>query len=172
MGWVTVGVYILAAASALLVAWRGRFPAETARRERIFWTLAAVLLLFLAVNKQLDLQSALTAAARCLAQAQGWYQDRRVVQIAFIIGLLVAGVMGLIFLAWLLRGTMRRTGLALLGLCVVTVFVLVRAAGFHHMDILINETVGGVRLNWVLELPGPLIVLLTAMRELMPSRSQ
>ena len=64
----------------------------------------------------------------------------------------------------LLRGTLARTGLALLGLVLVTVFVVIRAAGFHHMDVLIDTRVAGMRMNWLLELPGPLMVLAAALR--------
>ena len=130
----------------------------------VFWTLAALLLLFLAVNKQLDLQSFMTAAGRCMAQAQGWYENRRLVQLAFILGLAGTGVLVLLGLRRLLRGTLARTGLALLGLVLVTVFVLIRAAGFHHMDMLIGTRIAGMRLNWLLELPGPLLVLAAALR--------
>ena len=34
-----------------------------------------VVLMFLTINKQLDLQSALTALARCMAKVQGWDAD-------------------------------------------------------------------------------------------------
>ena len=164
MGWVTVGVYLLAGLAAAVVAWRGAFPPGSRGRERVFWTLAALLLLFLAVNKQLDLQSFMTAAGRCMAQAQGWYENRRLVQLAFILGLAGTGVLVLLGLRRLLRGTLARTGLALLGLVLVTVFVLIRAAGFHHMDLLIGTRIAGMRLNWLLELPGPLLVLAAALR--------
>ncbi len=164
MGWVTVGVYLLAGLAAASVVRRDAFPPGTRGRERTFWTLSALLLLFLAVNKQLDLQSFLTAAARCMAQAQGWYENRRVVQLAFILMLAMAGVLALLGLRRLLRGTLARTGLALLGLVLVTVFVVIRAAGFHHMDVLIGTQIAGMRLNWLLELPGPLLVLVAALR--------
>lgn len=164
MGWVTVGIYLLAAAAAGAQAAWGRFPAPTAQRERVFWALASALLLALAVNKQLDLQSALTAAGRCLAQAQGWYDDRHQVQAAFILGLSVCGLLALLALAALLRGTLQRTWLALLGLASVTLFVASRAAGFHHMDALINTWVGGVRVNWALELLGPFMVIGVVLR--------
>lgn len=164
MGWVTVGVYLLAGLAAALVARRGAFPAASRGRERMFWTLAALLLLFLSVNKQLDLQSFMTAAGRCMAQAQGWYENRRVVQVAFILVLAGTGVLVFLGLMRLLRGTLARTGLALLGLVLVTVFVVIRAAGFHHMDVLIDTRVAGMRMNWLLELPGPLMVLAAALR--------
>ena len=171
MGWVTVGIYLLASVATGLLAARGRFTGPGICRQRIFWALASALLLALAVNKQLDLQSALTAAGRCLARAQGWYENRRVVQAAFILGLAVAGLVALLLLTRLLRGTLRHTGLALLGLVFVTMFVVVRAAGFHHMDALINTWIAGVKLNWALELPGPLIVLAAALRESRRGRS-
>lgn len=164
MGWVTVAVYLLAALAAASVVRRDAFPPGSRARERMFWTLAALLLLFLAVNKQLDLQSFMTAAGRCMAQAQGWYENRRVVQVAFILVLAGAGVLVLLGLRRLLRGTLARTGLALLGLVLVTVFVVIRAAGFHHMDMLIGARIAGMRLNWLLELPGPLLVLAAALR--------
>ncbi|MDB5657901.1 MAG: isopropylmalate isomerase large subunit [Cypionkella sp.] len=52
-------------------------------------------MLILAVNKQLDLQSALAATGRCIAQFQGWYRARRDVQHHVIEVLLVAIVAGL-----------------------------------------------------------------------------
>lgn len=164
MGWITVGVYLLAATTAARAAVRGRFPAASRGRERTFWLLAAAVLVVLAVNKQLDLQSLLTAAARCHAQANGWYDNRRSLQVAFILGIAAAGLLALVALAWLLRGTLRRTGAALLGLAFVAVFVLIRAAGFHHVDLLIDREVGGVRLNWVLELAGPALVVIAGLR--------
>jgi hypothetical protein len=168
MGWVTVAVYLAAAIAAAAVVARGTFPDRSGRRERLFWCVAAAFLLLLAVNKQLDLQSALTAAARCLAQTQGWYGKRRAVQVIVILCLALGGTLGIVGLAWLLRGSLGRTGLALLGLGFVTLFVLIRAAGFHHMDLFINSRIAGLRLNWVLELPGPTLVLVAAMRGFAP----
>ena len=85
-GWATVLVYLATAALAFLAS-RAAFPQPTARQERVFWVLVLLLLTGLAVNKQLDLQSALTAAGRCLARAQGWYGQRRLVQMGFLLGL-------------------------------------------------------------------------------------
>jgi hypothetical protein len=166
LGWVTVAVYLLAAAACLTVALRGHFPVASQRRERLFWWLAGSLLLFLAVNKQLDLQSLLTAAARCMAVDQGWYEDRRIVQREFIICIMLIGILGLVGIALILRGTFARTGIALLGLGFVTVFVVVRAVSFHQVDLLINTWLLGIRVNWLLELPGPLLVILAAFRAL------
>lgn len=154
MGWATVLAYLAAAGAAAAVA--GRLPAglPARRTERGFWRGSAVFLAALAVNKQLDLQSALTAWGRCLARAQGWYDDRQTVQVAFILGLIAVTLLGGAVLAWRIGPTLRRTGLAALGLVLITGFVLVRAVGFHHVDALIGLRIGAARMNWILELGG------------------
>jgi hypothetical protein len=164
IGWLTVVVYMWAAlASARLVlVLRGSDP--TFRRERLFWAISAVVMLCLAVNKQLDLQSLVTMIGRCHAQLSGWYDNRRAVQEVFILSIAGLGVLVLGLLALLLRGILRRVWLALVGLCFVCLFVVVRAASFHHMDVLLGSWMMGIKLNWLLELPGPVLVALVAWR--------
>ena len=164
MGWLTVGLYLLAAAASAIAANRGTFPPQTHNRERLFWWFAAVLLVLLAINKQLDLQSLLTSVARCLAMNHGWYEDRRIVQVWFVWGVLTGGALAIVALGFFLRNTFARTGFAVVGLGLVCVFVAIRAASFHNVDSLINERLFGLPLNWLLEIPGPLIVLLAAFR--------
>jgi hypothetical protein len=164
MGWLTVVVYLVA---ALCSTWAARALGGadgTGRRERLFWGIAAGVLLFLAVNKQLDLQSLVTAVGRCHAKLAGWYGIRRSVQWAFILSVAVGGMVALGVLAVLLRGILGRVWPALLGLGFVCVFVVIRAASFHHMDGLIGSSALGLRLNWVLELPGPILVAAVALR--------
>ena len=163
MGWFTVLAYGLAGLIAALVAIHGGFPTATRRRERVFWALLSFALFALAVNKQLDLQSLATAIGRCIAQAQGWYAQRRAFQAEVILGLLVAMVVFSALLWILMRGTLRRTGLALLGFAFVLGFVAVRAVGFHHVDAILNLRVNDVRMNWVLELIGPALILLSGL---------
>jgi hypothetical protein len=163
-GWLTVGVYIFAAYRCAVAARNGQFPPATQRREQTFWWICTGLLLLLAVNKQLDLQSLLTSVARCFAVDQGWYEDRRAVQRWFIFAVGAAGALTVITIGIAMRRTFARTGLAILGMGFVCTFVAVRAASFHHVDILIDTRVMGLRLNWLLELPGPLLILVAAAR--------
>lgn len=158
MGWVTVAVYLAAAAVALVVASRAPFPAASHRRESLFWALLAAVLVALAVNKQLDLQSYLTALGRCAAQHQGWYDRRRFVQETVILGLLLVMVLLAVGLWRLMRGTLARNGVALAGLVLVLGFVAIRAVGFHHVDALIKMDVRNMRLNWLFELTGPVLI--------------
>lgn len=154
MGWVTVAAYGLTALlTAKLAVSRSGAP------ERFFWLMLALLLAALTVNKQLDLQSALTAFARCLSKAQGWYENRKGVQTGFILGLLAASTIFLIALGLAMRRHLRRTWLAVLGACFLTGFVAIRAVGFHHFDVLIKSDFNGIRINWLLELGGIGLIL-------------
>ena len=44
-----------------------------------------------------------------------------------------------------------------------------RAAGFHHMDRVINMAFHSVRVNWMLEMTGPLLILMSGVLHLRPS---
>jgi hypothetical protein len=164
MGWLTVIVYLLAAlASArLLPVLGGAEP--TIRRERLFWTISAAIMLCLAVNKQLDLQSLVTMLGRCHAQLSGWFDMRRTVQELFVLTMAGVGIVGLGLFVWFLRGVLGRVWLALLGIGFVCGFVVVRAASFHHVDALLGTWMLGLKLNWLLELPGPTLVGLVGLR--------
>lgn len=162
LGWATVGLYLVAA----LMCFRYLITASFGygcKREQFFWLATGVLLAALAVNKQLDLQSALTAAGRCIARAQGWYENRREVQRDFIMVLIVICIAGFAFMLWWLRGLWRNTGIAALGLAFVASFVLVRAVSFHHFDALLNMHLAGMRINGLLEWSGPLLIMLATL---------
>jgi hypothetical protein len=165
MGWLTVGVYLAAAVAAGMMARRLTLVDPQARRERWFWRITAAILLLLALNKQLDLQSLLTIFARCHAQLSGWYNDRRIVQEVFIALVAAGGLLALGLAALMLRGILGRIWLALAGLGFVCVFVVIRAASFHHVDVFLGSSAMGIKLNWLLELPGPTLVALDALRQ-------
>lgn len=129
---------------------------------RGFWGLTALLMAFLAINKQLDLQSALTAAGRCAARAQGWYGDRRAVQAEFIAGLLALVVVCLLAGLWLQRRHLRRNGLAMIGLAILAGFVMIRAVGFHHIDQMLGIRTFGLSANYLLENAGLLLIAINA----------
>ncbi|HSV69784.1 MAG TPA: hypothetical protein VLI72_06695, partial [Methylibium sp.] len=162
VGWLTVAAY----AGAAWMCWRARrTPAATPASAARFWVLVAAVMLLLAFNKQLDLQGALTQFARDLALAEGWYRERRAVQLAFIGWVVLAGLMAGGYLVQLARPPSPGRGIALAGIALVIVFVLVRAASFHHVDLVLTETALGLRWNWILELSGIACVAAGALRE-------
>lgn len=159
VGWLTVFLYFLAGVSCLVVVLMNQ-------RDRRFWGLLSILFLFLCVNKQLDLQSALTATGRCIAQMQGWYENRKAVQIAFILVLLAVCLGSTIVALFCLRGALWRVGFALIGFGLLVGFVAIRAVGFHHFDQFIGIRLANARVNWILEISGILTIQANALAAL------
>jgi len=160
-GWITVLLYAATAASIWKLLTRVDFTRH--KTEEWVWRGLLAGLIFLGINKQLDLQSALSELGRLIAHQQGWYDNRRQVQQAFIAG---TGIMGLttltalVFLAWGSRGA---TLSALAGGFALLVFVMVRAASFHHIDQLLNLDLAGLKYNWIIEM-GALAWILASTR--------
>jgi len=158
-GWLTVVFYLITFAFCVAVI---KIPDRRSSANRTFWIMLCFAMIFLAVNKQLDLQSLATAGARCAAKLQGWYQDRAAFQIGAILSLgLIATILSLVFL-WVLRHDLKRNFLALLGLAIVLIFVVIRAVGFHYVDVLIAHQVGPIRMNNILEVSGLVLISLNA----------
>jgi hypothetical protein len=152
-GWLTVAAYAVCALLGLRVAARlGN------GREKAFWALTTIAMLFLCINKQLDLQSLLTAVGRCVSQLQGWYEQRRTFQRDFILGLLALAALFLALLAWLVRGHLRRNGLAVLGLAIVTAFVVFRAVGFYHFYAALDGHEADAGYKAIFELSGLILI--------------
>jgi hypothetical protein len=130
--------------------------------ERRTWRFIAILFLALGINKQLDLQTALTEAGRVLAHLQGWYEQRRSVQIGFI-GLMaiICLLLAMTLLVWMHRAPVP-TWLAVFGTITVLGFILIRAASFEHIDRLIGESILGLRWHWVIEISGISLVLVSS----------
>ncbi len=128
-----------------------RRPVPDVERVPSLWAGFCVLLLLLGINKQLDLQSLFTELGRIAAQQEGWYEGRRTVQVVFIVLLVLAGA-GLLRALWVFaRGHVHEVRLALFGAVGLVAFVAIRAASFHHVDLLIRTEVAGVDLNAWLE---------------------
>ena len=157
-GWITVFLYLCTSLSCWTVARRIWQEA----RESQFWRTVAVSFLALGINKQLDLQTALTEIGRVLAHWQGWYEQRQLVQIAFIIFVAVTCVVAVMLLFLWVHHAPASTLLALFGTIMVIGYVLVRAASFHHIDRFIAGAIIGLRWNWLLEIGGIAVVLLAS----------
>jgi len=156
-GWATVAAYALGAACCWAASQRAPL------REKRFWQVIAFVMAFLCVNKQLDLQTLLTDFARAQAKAQGWYDNRREYQVGFILALGFAALVGLlILLTHSVRGSVPMRG-ALGGLVLLIFFILVRASSFNKVDLLINQNIGGMRANHVMELGGIALVTIFAL---------
>jgi hypothetical protein len=172
MGWFTVAAYAAAAVLCFIAAHRCLVAVDAGetRRRRRMWLGVGVLMAFLCINKQLDLQSLFTDVGRVLANQEGWYSQRRAVQRWFVIAMAAAGAMTFVILAWKIRHILRESIVLLLGLCSLITFIVIRAASFHHVDVLLGSELLGIRVNWILELGGIALIALSAARSARPPR--
>jgi hypothetical protein len=154
--WITVAAYLLAAIFCWLA---GRRSAATGhRKERRFWIISALALIFFGVNELLDLQTLISTVGRDVAEAGGWYEDRRPIQYAFVAALgLAALVFGLGLLRWT-RAMSKAVRTALLGFVFIGVFILFRAASFHHLDQLLGSGFQAFNMGSIQEMIGIFIV--------------
>lgn len=155
-GWVTVAFYVLAAARCVVKA----IASKKFGGYYQFWLYLAAFLLLLGINKQLDLQSWLTEFVKDNALVNNWYQYRRRVQVAFIMALGLAMLLALLSIRLFLANSWRHNKLTWWGIILLCTFILVRAASFHHFDILINRPVLGLKMNVLLEIGAILLIIL------------
>lgn len=132
-GFVLLALYTAAGLLAFVIIWRAPFPIRSHFRERLFWVLLLIFLVALTVNKQLDLHVFLINTARCLAKAEGWYENRRLIQREVAIALLVVTFASALILALLLRGTLNRNLLPLAGGFGLLLFSILRVSQFNHI---------------------------------------
>lgn len=130
----------------------GRVPLSG--RLAALWLWVGVLLFLLGINKQLDLQTALTEIGRMMAEEEGWYERRAQVQLAFIVGVVLIGAWCLAAVVRLARGGLSTVRGVLLGTLFLMCFVAIRASSFHHVDALLGYHFAGFKLNWLIELGG------------------
>ena len=152
--WLIVAAYVLASGIAAWAASR-----TTLGPERRFWWIATAGLLFLAVNKQLDLQTDLTQSFREIATRGGWFEQRRAAQGAFIAGAALLSLAVAAYLTWLAMKSRSGVKLALLGLVCLGAYMLLRGALFNHVDSPLGRIASGVRDHNYLELGCILIVI-------------
>jgi len=171
-GWLTVVLYLLASVLCYRrVGTAKRLEAKSGPgAQQFFWFLLALAMFFLAINKQLDLQTLLTEIGRDVADSQGWYEDRRPIQRLFVFGVAVTGGVALIGVLWWQRRFWRSQWLTSLGLVSLLTFVLIRASSFHHVDAFLGSSLGGLRMNWIFEIGGILCIIVGSLISQDPPR--
>jgi hypothetical protein len=167
-GWSVVAAYVIAAGFCARTALASRKMEPEERRESAVWLLSALGLLFLGINKQLNLQTLFIALGRRAALAGGWQQERRLAQLVFIVLLTFVSLALLWFLRLRCRQVFDGNRWALAGLVVLLVFVLFRAATFNHFFQWagIHETnpEDDKKWTWALEMGGSACLAIAAVK--------
>ncbi len=143
--------------TGLLVFWTAK---QLLGRERILWMICAGLLIFQVMNTPLDLHAFVWTTGRCLAHIQGWYNERRAIQIILAAGVLI--VAGLLFLAGLIffRKSLKSSFVLLTGVGLALGLTVIKGISFHDFARTLNIAVGPFRIADLIELLGVAIAAL------------
>ena len=163
MGWFTVGSYFACAILSFILTLSNQ---HADRRSFLFWGMIGLLMILLGINKQLDLQSLFTEVGRQIARAQGWVDQRRIVQFWFIMAFGTTALGGFLSFAIVRRDLFSRFMLAFAGLFFLLGFIVIRAASFHHFDVMLGFELFEARMNWVLELTGIYLIIGAGFQEI------
>ena len=162
MGWATAVAYTLAALLCLWAAvrWQCAHTAGHSGKSSPFWLTLGIIMLALAVNKQLDLQMLFWQTGKTFAKTYGLYPERRVIQLASMGAIILVAAGVFFYFMRMTRGAFREHALALFGVLFTLCFVIIRASSLHHVDAVLGWHVGGVKMNWVFENGGiPLVII-------------
>lgn len=155
-GWLTVLVYLVAVKRCFTKAKDSKLFGGNYQ----FWLYLAAFLFLLGINKQLDLQSWFTELMRDRAKIYGWYQNRRPIQIAFLLLMGIGMLVTLVSLRLFLANSWRRYKVTWVGIVLLCAFILIRAASFHHFDLFIGHQFLGLAVNVLLENGALLLIIL------------
>lgn len=153
-GWLIVFVYFL-------VVSRCYFKHAEAKKQGVdayFWVSVGGFLLLLGLNKQLDMQTVFEVSMRDLVKLHGWYAQRQLMQIAFIVFLALGLLTMLVILRKFLAKAWENNKVVCFGLFLICVFILLRAAAFNHFSFLNTRSYLGFNAHALLEL-GALITI-------------
>jgi hypothetical protein len=156
LGWLTVIAYFYSVLLAFKIAFYAEniFASEFIKKQKSFWLILGLVMLFLGINKQLDLHTLLTAIGKYYAHQDGWYQHRREIQFYVIGGLLISMISLLLLFMHKMKGILMTNMFAIIGLAIILIFIIIRATSFHHIDFFMNISIFNIGLYRILEISG------------------
>ncbi len=131
-------------------------------RDKVFWYSVCGIILFLSINKQLDIQMLITDIARTAAKEYQVYAVRKPFQIRIISFFTSMGISLFILLMILLRSCHRSVFLAIGGVFCLFSFLCLRLVSHHKVEAIFSRSVGVFTLFECLELLGILMVCCAA----------
>ncbi|MCP4766756.1 MAG: hypothetical protein GY875_10855 [Gammaproteobacteria bacterium] len=135
-------------------------------RERGYWRMCGFLFIFQFLNTNLDLHALVWTTGRCLAHAQGWYENRREVQLFFLIGLALLVVLILLTVMTAFLRNIAGNILLTLGVAIALGFTLVKGINYHGVEQFYGRQLGPFRVADYIEYSGIVIALLATLMRL------
>lgn len=164
MGLALTALYVLASVLFLTLAFRRE---GWAPGDRLLWTSAAIVVVALTLNKQLDLQQWVVWTGRCVARAEGWFDQRLAFQRAFGMTMLAIMALGVGWLLWSCRQALGRNRALLAALFLMGLFVVLQIFRFEQMAGSLGQTIARLRLHRALEALALVALIWAALRRIL-----
>jgi NADH:ubiquinone oxidoreductase subunit 3 (subunit A) len=157
LGWATTAGYLISAVLAFVVM------KKEEEGTKLFWLLLSMFILTIGLNKQLDLQSAFLAGARCIAKAQGWYGSHYNIKYSLFAILSILISISICFLfSFYKKNHQRGIGGATYGLIFVMIYIILRVAVAQSNSRVEDEYTPLSQNIWIIELLGISLILFSA----------
>jgi hypothetical protein len=152
VGWAVAVAYGLGALCCARAGWVTQPDGRRCSGKQQPWWLLAAILLFLGINKLLNLQTTLINLGRAAARTEGWYQYRRVAQTVFAVLFTMAllSVFAALLKKW--RWFVKERPLVQTGVLLLLLFVVIRAFALNHVEELLHLNLHDNNWGWALEL--------------------
>ena len=157
-------IFMISYGVTALLIFRVSSGAES--RENWYWKICGSLFLFQMLNTNLDLHALIFTSGRCLAHAQGWYENRREFQFILLLGL--AFIISLILLVALFvffRNIIENI-LLTLGLLIALGFTIIKGINYHDIEPYYSQQIGPFRVADFIEFSGVVLANIAALIKL------
>lgn len=160
-GTIFVASYVGTAALILTVA------SPVSGRERWLWRLCGLFFLFQALNTPLDLHAFPGTFGRCLAHAQGWYENRARVQVTFLLALAIFASLLLFLTLTVFYRNMLNNLLLVAGVAITLGITLIKGINYHGTEEILGGGYGPFRWADIIEYSGIVIALLATLKRML-----
>jgi hypothetical protein len=160
--WIAIFLYLAASVlcwwafrrESLTRGWRSPAGEGTSKEIAVGWLLVGGCALLLGITRLLDLGNLLTAWGRGVAHDEGWYGERRLLQVSMLLALTLGAIAAVVAIAQRSRNHPGSLRLAYFGTAFVLCLVAIRACSWHYLDLVLESEWEGFRLSWLLESGG------------------
>jgi hypothetical protein len=143
-----------------------RVARRSGTRDRRLWGVCAALFFFQVLNTHLDLHALPTAFGHCLAQAQGWYENRGAVKLLGLVLIGVAMALVLIVAAFAWWRSIRANTMLVAGVAIALGFTLIKGTAVNVAEEVYHRMIGPFRWVDLAEFGGVALAMLAAARRL------
>ena len=162
-GWAICILYLLAS----VMSWfRCRSFRESDPDYSRLWIFISGGLLFLGINKQLDLQTIISDIGRWIATELSLMEQRHIFKIVFMLLLLIIGLWFLFRFKAKIIKMFHKEKFTVLGLALLMAFIFLRATSFHILSDEVNEILNSFRFFLIFELMALMVIIFSLLENI------